>query len=44
MCIVPAKVDSDFGWTDVFEVSVVKCSSSEHSQWIGFDTANSTKG
>ena len=43
MCIVPAKIHSNFRWTDVFEISVVECGTAKHSKWVGFDTADSTK-
>lgn len=44
MGIIPSKVDADFRGTDIFEVSVEEGGTTEHSEWIGFDTADCSEG
>ena len=44
MGIIPSKVDADLRGTDIFEVSVEEGGTTEHSEWIGFDTADCSEG
>ena len=44
MSIVPAKVDTNFGRADVFNVGVIHGCPTKHGQWVGFDTADCSKG